>query len=146
VLGQFLNVRQGRAYYEFSRAEHVRELCYDRALPLHWTWDFNVSPMCSLICQRHGDEVWILDEIVLQTSSTPEVCREFMDRFGKHGRGPNRQLLIYGDASGAANHSVTGQSDYHVIREFFRHQPQFDLTVHVPPASGSSGWIRSVKS
>ena len=135
VLGQFLNVRQGRAYYAFSRKEHVRETPYDPTLPIHWTWDFNVSPMCSLICQRQGNDIWVLDEIVLQTSSTPEVCREFMDRWGKHGTGPNRKLLIYGDASGAASRSVTGRSDYHVIREFFRTEPEFDLRVQVPPSN-----------
>jgi hypothetical protein len=135
VLGQFLNVRQGRAYYGFSRREHVHEKAYDNTLPIHWTWDFNVSPMSSLICQRHGDEIWVLDEIVLQTSSTPEVCREFIDRWGKHGHGPNRKLLIYGDASGAASRSVTGRSDYHVIREFFRTEPEFDLRLQVPPSN-----------
>ena len=164
VLGQFLNVRQGRAYYAFSRQEHVREMAYDPALPIHWTWDFNVSPMCSLICQRRpqpkswrpdgkvsggwrcgdvgmggGDEVWVLDEIVLPTSSTPEVCGEFMSRYGGLGRGAShgvrRKLFIYGDASGAASRSVTGRSDYQVIREFFRAEPEFDVRLLVPSAN-----------
>ncbi len=135
VLGRFLNVRQGRAYYAFSRADHVRKAGYNEVLPIHWTWDFNVSPMCSLICQRHDDEVWVLDEIVLPTSSTPEVCREFVARWGKHGAGPNRRVLIYGDASGAHSHSVSGRSDYDVIREFFRGLPEFDVRLQVPSAN-----------
>jgi len=82
--------------------------------------------MCSLVCQRDGDEVRVLDEIVLSTSSTPEVCREFIERWGHHlgGHhltGNSRTLTIYdGDASGAAGNTASGNSDYQVIKKFFR--------------------------
>ena len=117
ALGKFLNIRQGRAYYAFSRSEHVREGKYNPMLPLHWAWDFNLTPMCSLICQRVGDEIQVLDEIVLNTSSTPEVCREFLSRWG---HALSQKLYIYGDASGASGHTASGSSDYQVIKQFFR--------------------------
>ncbi len=141
VLGQFLNTRQGRAYYAFSRADHVCEVEYDRTLPLRWAWDFNLSPMCSVICQQddragnHPGEVRVLDEIVLPTSSTPEVCREFLARYVRHATGSNRKVIVYGDASGSTAHTVTGRSDYHLIREFFRGLPDFRLELHVPRAN-----------
>lgn len=130
ALGHFLNIRQGRAYHAFSRDEHVRPGTYNPILPLHWAWDFNLSPMCSVICQREGDEVRVLDEIVLNTSSTPEVCREFLNRWGHHLTGPNPRLHIYGDASGASGHTASGSSDYQVIKQFFR-----DATLSVPRAN-----------
>ena len=102
ALGKFMNIRQGRAYYAFSRAEHVRKGKYNPLLPLHWAWDFNLTPMCSLICQRDGDEIQVLDEIVLQTSSTPEVCREFISRWGHTwGHALKQKLFIYGRSIGA---------------------------------------------
>lgn len=132
ALGRFLNIRQGRAYYGFARHDHVRETAYDPKLPLCWAWDFNLSPMSSLICQRRDEEmVWVLDELVLPTSSTPEVCREFMERYGRH----QGRLIIYGDASGGTAHTVTGTSDYQLIRQFFRGLRQFQLEVRVPAAN-----------
>lgn len=141
VLGQFLNVRQGRAYYAFSRTEHVREVEYDSRLPLRWSWDFNLTPMSSVICQQgpqvtgQTSEVRVLDEITLPTSSTPEVCREFLARWGQHAAGPCRKVILYGDASGASRHTATGRSDYFLIREFFRGLSQFRLEVRVPTAN-----------
>lgn len=131
VLGHFLNIRQGRAYYGFTRFDHAREALYDPKLPLCWAWDFNLSPMSSVICQEHGEEIWVLDELVLPTSSTPEVCREFMNRYGEH----HGKLVIYGDASGGTAHTVTGTSDYQLIRQFFRGLRQFQLEVNVPLAN-----------
>jgi hypothetical protein len=135
ALGKFLNIRQGRAYYAFSRDEHVRTGRYNPTLPLHWAWDFNLTPMCSLICQRVGDEIQVLDEIVLNTSSTPEVCREFTARWGHTwGHALNQKLFIYGDASGASGHTASGSSDYQVIKQFFR-STQPNVTFVVPRAN-----------
>ena len=137
ALGQFLNTLQARAYYAFSRDDHVREVEYDPNLPLRWAWDFNLTPMSSVICQQGPAEagqqsvVRVLDEIILPTSSTPEVCREFLARHGRHLNGPNRRVILYGDASGSAAHTVTGRSDYYLIREFFR-GTQLQLEMRVP--------------
>ncbi len=131
ALGKFLNVQQGRVYHAFDRAAHVRPVQYDGRLPLRWAWDFNISPMSSVICQQRGGEVAALDEIVLHTSSTPEVCREFAARWGHH-RG---EVVVYGDASGASARSVTGKSDYYMIRQFFRGLPEMHLSLRVPRAN-----------
>jgi hypothetical protein len=128
ALGKFVNVQQGQIYYAFERNVHVRTIEYDPRLPLRWAWDFNVTPMSSVICQQRGGEVSVLDEVVLATSSTPEVCREFMARWGAH-RG---ELMVYGDAAGSSAHSATGKSDYHMIREFFRTRPAPRFSIRVP--------------
>ena len=56
-------------------------------------------------------------------------------RGGGAGRGVRRKVFIYGDASGAASRSVTGRSDYQVIREFFRAEAEFDVRLLVPSAN-----------
>jgi hypothetical protein len=128
ALARFLNTRQGRVYQQFQRSAQVSRLEYDESLPLRWAWDFNVSVMSSLVCQQAGAEVLVLDELILPSSSTQEVCREFQERWGHH-RG---QVFVYGDASGAHGHSATGKSDYYYIRQFFQQQPGMRLTLCVP--------------
>jgi hypothetical protein len=114
ALGKYLNLQAGRVYYTFERKEHVGVYPVDPAKPLLWSWDFNLNPMSSVICQRLDDVVHVVDEIVLQTSSTPEVCDEFLQRYGEHRAG----VKIYGDASGGHSSTVTGTSDYQYIRKF----------------------------
>ena len=96
VLGEYLNRRSGQVYYVFDRRLNVGEAEVDPGEPLLWSWDFNINPMASVICQERDGKVAVVDEIVLGTSSTPEVCEEFLDRCGTHRVG----LTIYGDASG----------------------------------------------
>jgi len=131
VLGQYLNLTSGRVYYAFDRREHTGKYQLDTSKPLAWSWDFNLNPMCSVICQQRGEEVVVLDEVVLETSSTEEVCGEFLQRYGAY-RAP---IEVYGDASGGHGSTVTGKSDYHWIREFFRRHPELKAEVNVSSAN-----------
>ena len=114
VLGEFVNTRSGQVYYGFQRKEHVGQFELQNDAPLLWTWDFNLHPMCSLICQQKDDAVYVLDEIVLDSSSTPEVCDEFLVRYGEHSAG----LQVYGDATAKSRQTSSGLSDHHIIRDF----------------------------
>ena len=87
VLGQFVNTRAGQVYYAFDRNQNIEGFEIAPDDPLLWTWDFNLHPMCSLICQMRDDRVYVLDEIVLGSSATPEVCEEFLERYGNHTAG-----------------------------------------------------------
>ena len=78
--GQFENLGQGRVYYAFDRTKNAAECRYDPRLPLIWSVDFNVNPMCSVIAQRVGETVYVLDELVLPDSNTPAACEEFLHR------------------------------------------------------------------
>ena len=69
VLGQYLNVTAGRAYSAFDRLENVQGQSYDPRYPLLWALDFNVNPMCSVIAQKVGSEIRVLDEIVPRSRS-----------------------------------------------------------------------------
>ena len=76
--------------------------------------------MCSLICQQKDDTVYVLDEIVLDSSSTPEVCDEFLVRYGEHSAG----VQVYGDAAAKSRQTSSGLSDHQIIREFITTNPQ----------------------
>jgi hypothetical protein len=131
ALGKYLNLASGRAYYAFDRQANTGTYAIDERKPLIWSWDFNLNPMCSVICQEIGEDVVVGDEIVIETSSTPEVCAEFLARYGRHRGG----VEVYGDASGEHGHTATGKSDYHLIREFFRRNPELRGEVHVSRAN-----------
>ncbi|HYM09903.1 MAG TPA: hypothetical protein VEU62_04190 [Bryobacterales bacterium] len=131
VLGQYLNLITGQVYYGLDRTENTGRYELDPWRPLAWSWDFNLNPMCSVICQKTNEDVFVLDEIVIETSSTPEVCGEFFERYGTHRGG----IEVYGDASGDHGHTVTGTSDFHLIREFFRTHGELKGEVRVPSAN-----------
>ena len=112
VLGEYLNINSGAVYSAFDRERNVRPLEIDTSRPLLWTLDFNVDPMCSLIAQRRGEEIQVLDEIVLSRASTRDACEEFGRRFPNHQAG----VCVYGDATGSRQQTA-GTNDYRIVRE-----------------------------
>jgi phage terminase large subunit len=132
VLGQYLNVQAGIVYQGFNRTRNLREMAVEPDWPLFWALDFNVDPMSSIVAQKNGSEVRVLDEIVLSRASTSEACEEFLTRYPRHRAG----LTIYGDASGQKLQTA-GTTDYQIIREFFRRTDYRNLKFKVPPSNPS---------
>jgi hypothetical protein len=130
VLGQYLNMQGGLVYSSFTRNENVRDVRPNEAAPLLWALDFNVDPMCSVVAQVEGVRVQVLDEIVVRHASTREACEEFHRRFPEHRAG----LVIYGDASGN-NNRTSGNSDYHIVREYFSQNYPSRLQYKVPKSN-----------
>ncbi len=132
VLGQYLNVEAGMVYHAFDRSRNVKALTVDHEEPLFWALDFNVDPMSSIVAQKLGDEVRILDEIVLSRASTAEACEEFHTRYPNHQGG----VVIYGDASGQRLQTA-GTTDYQIIKEYFRRTAYSSMKFRVPPSNPS---------
>jgi hypothetical protein len=145
VLGEYLSLTSGAAYYSFRREQNVRELPYDHRLPLCWSLDFNINPMCSVIAQiadntdpmdfaltgKKSLEIRVLDEIFLRDSNTPEACEAFVEKCAQYTRPNPLVVYVYGDASGSARQRAVGSganSDWAVIKEFFRHRREFRLS------------------
>ena len=129
VLGQYLNVTAGQAYSAFDRLENVQGQSYDPRYPLLWALDFNVNPMCSVIAQKVGNQIRVLDEIVLSRVTTEDACMEFVRRFPDA-----RKVVIYGDASGSRM-QTTGTSDYGMMRRFFNSYCMRNVEYRVPKAN-----------
>ena len=79
--GRVPELAAGRVYYAFEREGNVAEVEVDPERPLLWALDFNVDPMCSVVAQVEGEDVVVLDEIVLSRASTYHACEEFRNRF-----------------------------------------------------------------
>jgi Terminase large subunit, T4likevirus-type, N-terminal len=139
-LATFENLSTGRVYYAFSREDNLRPVPYDPKLPISWSLDFNVNPMCSVIGQieedfspahfdyftlQNRDEkriktLRILGELWIPNSNTADACQEFANRIDPYlDRTPNLMVKIYGDASGSARQtagSAGSKSDWEIVR------------------------------
>src|SRR5450759_785420 len=137
---RFENLGVGSVYYAFSRESNVQPITYNRKLPICWSLDFNVNPMCSVIGQMEEDfspahfdfftlanrdekrikTLRILDEIWIPNSNTADACQEFYNRILPYlDRDPNLTVKIYGDASGSARQTAAGagaKSDWEIVR------------------------------
>ena len=96
-------------------------------LPLLWALDFNVDPMCSVIAQVVGEEVKVLDEIVLSRASTYDACEEFLRRFPSHAAG----MVVYADATGTRM-QTSGTNDVAILKEYFARGGHGNVEFKIP--------------
>lgn len=132
VLGEYLNIHQGRVYDAFTREQNLTTEEPDPTLPLRWALDFNVDPMSSVIAQIQGDKIIVFDEIVLRRASTHQACEEFLNRFPEHPAG----LFVYGDASGN-NMKTSGSTDFEIIKRTLGQSSYGVPEVRVPKGNPS---------
>jgi hypothetical protein len=124
----------GRAFPDYDPALHVRDCPYDPALPLCWSLDFNINPMCSGVIQHHMGDVRVVDELVLPDTRTERACEAFLDRAASNGWKLD-DLTVYGDATGDARDSTSGTSDWRIVRNMLRDVPgvRFKVPASNPP-------------
>ena len=130
VLGEYLELTAGRVYFAFSRVRNVAEVEIAAGSPLLWALDFNVDPMSSVVAQMDGEEVRVLDEIVLNRASTFDACTEFGNRFAEHAGG----LVIYADASGARR-QTSGTTDVDILKKFVSERAYGEVRFRIPKAN-----------
>lgn len=99
-------------YTAFSYGLHVRpQPPINPRRPLCWTLDFNVAPMCSVICQREANLIRVFHEIIVNGGGLAAVVDEFVAYIPTH----QAELWIYGDATSKRRVGQTGKSDYYVL-------------------------------
>ena len=77
-------------------ADNIREIQYQKDLPLHISCDFNVDPMAWVLAHKTEDKVFYFDELVLENTTTSKTCDEFHARYPNH----KGKIIVNGDASG----------------------------------------------
>ena len=116
--GKFAEGAHGRVYKFFDRAVHRTDKSpFGEApsphLPICLCCDFNISPCVWLVVQHRNGTVYVLDEIVQEDTSTPEMIEELQERkYHRHPAG----LVVYGDPSGKAKTTAASRSDYELMR------------------------------
>lgn len=106
ILGEFVNITQGKVYYAFDRKVNVKTVV-PRQAPILVGMDFNVDPLCFVICQILNDTIYVLDEGFLRNSNTFEAAHNLNSR-GFSG------ATVYPDSTGR-NRKTSGQSDTNIL-------------------------------
>ncbi|MGI0024972.1 MAG: hypothetical protein ACREA4_07495, partial [Nitrososphaera sp.] len=119
-------------YGAFAHETHVAPgLLFDERYPILWTWDFNVSPMCSLICQRHHGRLFVIRELWMEEGSIPEMCDLFRAAIPA-----SYPVRIYGDATGKARTAQTRATSYQIIANELVSRG-YNVKMHVPESNPS---------
>lgn len=108
----------GRIYEDYSKRNKVGETIQPHE-QLCWMHDQNFTPLSSAIAVRRngGQDVYLLDEIVLESAVSRQSAEEFVEKFKSH---ENKHVIIYGDAAGRAGEKHGHASDYKEIESVLR--------------------------
>lgn len=98
----------GRIYEDYSK-DNYTDAEIEPHEQLMWSHDQNYTPLSSCIGVRRGDDLYLLDEIVLTSAVSKQSALEFVDKFKDH---KNKHVLIYGDPAGRAGEKHGHASDY----------------------------------
>jgi Intein splicing domain/Terminase large subunit, T4likevirus-type, N-terminal len=122
---EFINSVVGRIYKKFAR--HVNGLtgvdakmiAYKPALALHIAFDFNATPCVAVIAQQVYNEVHVFKEFFLLDADIDELCKD-MCTWIELLRPQNKDLYLYGDASGRARSAVSKFSAWDIVNANFK--------------------------
>ena len=133
VLGEFGDYTSGLVVKGFTD-ENVGTFHYRDKLPLHLTFDFNVDPMSCIIAHKTEDEVYYIDEFVLENATTQLTIDSIIEKYADH----KGDIIVNGDASGDNRSTQSECSNYVIIknalkRHFVKNKIKFDLRPYNPP-------------
>ena len=136
----------GNFYKMFKRSSNTGDVKYNKELPLHISFDFNVNPYITLTIWQIVDKTAMqVDEICTPTpnNKTNKLCQAFKNKYRYHDAG----LFVYGDPSGIAEDTrlESGYNDYSIImgelREF---KPSKRVFGSAPAVVMRGNWINEV--
>jgi hypothetical protein len=106
----------GRIYEDYSKDNYTTETIQPHE-QLLWYHDFNFTPMSSGIGVLRGNDLYLLEEIILTSAISRQSALEFVERYENH---LNRNVIIYGDPAGKAGEKHGHQSDYTEMEKVLR--------------------------
>lgn len=106
----------GRIYDDYSSKNHVDYEIKEHE-QLMWHHDFNYTPLSSGIAVKRDGNIYILDEIILESAIAQNSAQEFVERYKDH---KNKKVLIYGDPAGKAGEKHGQASSYTQIEDMLR--------------------------
>ncbi len=113
----------GEFYSSFKRTKHVKRIPYKEHLPIHVSFDQNVTPYITATLYQiwtKGKQTIVnqFDEVCLPNpnNKTSKLCLEIIRRYGKRCEG----IFYYGDPSGRKRDTRTNEHDYKIVDRIFR--------------------------
>lgn len=111
VLGEFGDYSSGLIVKGFTD-KNIANLKYNEHLPLHLSCDFNVDPMCWVVAHKDKETAYIIDEIVIENTTTLQCINEFIRCYPNH----KSEIIINGDASGDNRSTQSEYTNYAIMR------------------------------
>lgn len=117
---------QGLVYHAFNRVNNVKPLQIDYSLPLRLSFDFNMNPMTTSICQivegnkeknEQNKVLNVIATINTPNSNTLKQCKEikrYLEAINYTG-----EIYIYGDPAGRARNTSSSNTDWEIIKQEF---------------------------
>lgn len=106
----------GRIYEDYSSLNYTTETIQPHE-QLCWMHDQNYTPLSSAIGVKRGNDLYLLDEIVLMSAVSRQSAEEFVDKYKDH---KNKHVILYGDPAGRAGEKHGHASDYTDIKDVLR--------------------------
>jgi hypothetical protein len=110
----------GGIYHAFSKDNISEEVKYLPEQTLLIGCDFNVNPMSWVLGHRVGRELHIFDEVFLRHTNTAATLNHVFNHYGSHSSG----WEFVGDASARARNTKATVTDYIIIKNDTRFEPQ----------------------
>ena len=126
--GAFQNLSQGRVYYAYAEAND-RAFDLSPSFPVIVTCDFNSTeaPMSWNVCQVRDDGVYVRYALHKQYTHTREMCSVLEDRLVQSFGSLPRYIEFYGDYAGYHSTSNSSESDWEIIRSYFRNKCEIKI-------------------
>jgi hypothetical protein len=122
----------GRIYDDYDKNNHT-QASIQKHEQLMWFHDFNYTPLSSGVGVRRGNDLFLLEEIVLVSAVARQSAMEFVERYKDHD---NRHVVIYGDPAGKAGEKHGHDSDYTEIERILL-QNNWTYTRKIRPSTRS---------
>lgn len=100
--------RVGGTVFQDFGDDNIQPVNYDPGLPIILGTDFNVDPMCWVMCHDIDGVLCQFDELWLRNTNTPASIKHLAERYGSHEGG----WIICGDASSRARTTKANKTDY----------------------------------
>jgi len=153
--GEFVNINSDVAYYCFDRNVNVIK---DEVIPKSGdenrriiSFDFNVNPMCAVEIIMKGKTRYQTHEYKVSQSNTEELCTAIIgsleQRYGARGA-RELNLILTGDASGAAGSSQSDTTDFGIIKNKFEGEGFLNASLSIgganPPVRERINFVNSL--
>ncbi len=137
--GEFVNIESDVVYYCFDRKVNVIP---DEKIPagddnrIIISFDFNVNPMCAVEIIMQGRARYQVHEYKISNSNTKELCETIIDSVRRRYENCDKlNIILTGDASGAARSSSGGHSDFEIISKCFADAEFSGAFISLQPAN-----------
>ena len=126
VLGIWSDCDNSFVVKDFSE-DNIREINYNKELPLHICCDFNVDPMSWVLAHKTDDKVFFFDELIIENTTTAKACAEFYRKYPEH----KGTIVINGDASGDNRSCTSEYTNYMIMKKKLESFGYNDLEIHI---------------